>query len=328
MPDEGGAGLEGMDTVMKVTLDLARLLREGSLTADECAKLTALAARDTGSVAFNILVGFGVTAVAGAALAIVPNPVTGVMIGAVLMAAGLYVMMRQPAWLVLANICVLVAALMFGGGALVLSGGTIAGYLLLAAIFLVCAIVSGSALLIVMSVLAIVGAVGAGTFYSHAAYEIDVARPLLTILVCGVLALAALQASKRLPHAYERLSLIAGRAALFFVNMGFWVGSLFGDRLDWATRRRAEAAFATPMVFALAWAVGLVGVGLWAVREDRRWVVNVTAVFGAIHFYTQWFERLSATPVSVLAAGLAALGVALALWKWNTRPNITVAAAA
>lgn len=305
---------------MKVTLDLAQLLRDGHITQEEHQKLSELAARDTGSVAFNILVGCGVVAVAGAALALVPNPVTGLMIGALLMAASLYLITKYPTWLVLANICMLVAALMFGGGALILSGGTVTGYLFLAAIFLVCAVVARSALLISLSVLSVVGAVGAGTFYSHAVYEVDVTRPLLTILVCGGLALVALETSKRLRPDMERLCLIAARAALFFANMGFWVGSLWGDKLDWAATSAAveDDAFLPSSLFAMAWGVALVAVGIWAVRANRRWVLNVTAVFGAIHLYTQWFEHLSATPGSVLAAGLVTLGAALAVWKWNT----------
>lgn len=304
---------------MKVTLDLAQLLRDGHITQEQYRKLSGLAARDTGSVAFNILVGCGVVAVAGAALAQVPNPATGLMIGALLMAAGLYLLVNYPAWLVLANICTLVAALMFGGGALILSGGTITGYLLLAAIFLACAVVARSALLVTLSVLSVVGAVGAGTFYTHALYEVDVRRPLLTILVCGGLALAALQVSRRVRPEFERLCLIAARAALFFANVAFWIGSLWGDGLDWATTTNASdaGAFLPSTLFAMAWAVALVAVGIWAVRENRRWVLNVTAVFGAIHFYTQWFERLNATPGSVLAAGLVTLGAAVALWKAN-----------
>lgn len=302
---------------MKVTLDLEQLQRDGHITPADYQKLSGLAARDTGSVAFNILVGCGVVAVAGAALAQVPNPLTGLMIGALLMASGLYLLLKHPAWLVLANICTIVGSLMFGGGTLILSGGTITGYVSLAAIFLICAVVAESALLVTLSVLAVVGAVGAGTYYSHAVYEIDVARPLLTILVCGGLALAALRASKLLRPAFERLSLIAARAALFFANMGFWVGSLSGDRLDWATTTSETRAFVPSSLFAATWAVGLVAVGIWAVRENRRWVLNLTAVFGAIHFYTQWFEHLSATPGSVLTAGLLTLGAAVVLWKWN-----------
>jgi hypothetical protein len=63
--------------------------------------------------------------------------------------------------------------------------------------------------------------------------------------------------------------------------------------------------------------VALVAVGVWAARANRRWVVNLAAVFGAIHFYTQWFERLGAEPVAILVAGVTALGFALALWRMN-----------
>jgi iron complex transport system permease protein len=32
------------------------------------------------------------------------------------------------------------------------------------------------------------------------------------------------------------------------------------------------------------------------VQVNRRWLVNLVALFAGIHFYTQWFERLGATP--------------------------------
>jgi hypothetical protein len=46
-------------------------------------------------------------------------------------------------------------------------------------------------------------------------------------------------------------------------------------------------------------------------------LVNVAAVFAAIHFYTQWFERLDASALSVLIAGLLALGFAVGLRALN-----------
>jgi hypothetical protein len=52
--------------------------------------------------------------------------------------------------------------------------------------------------------------------------------------------------------------------------------------------------------------------------------VNTAAAFGAIHFYTQWFEKLGATPASVLLGGLVMLGIALALWTFNRRPAAVV----
>jgi iron complex transport system permease protein len=67
----------------------------------------------------------------------------------------------------------------------------------------------------------------------------------------------------------------------------------------------------------LTWALALITTGVWAARENRRWVVNLVAVFGSIHFYTQYFERLGASPESIVVAGLAAIGIALALVRYN-----------
>ena len=74
-----------------------------------------------------------------------------------------------------------------------------------------------------------------------------------------------------------------------------------------------------PLTFVVGWAVVLVVTGIWAVRENRRWVVNVVAVFAAIHFYTQWFERLGLDPMSVLVGGLLMLAFAIGLWMFNKR---------
>ena len=87
------------------------------------------------------------------------------------------------------------------------------------------------------------------------------------------------------------------------------------------------------MAFAAVWAVALIAVGVWAVRANRRWLVNIVAVFGVIHFYTQWFERLGPQPIAILIAGVIALGVALGLWRLNrelfaTRAHVTIAPAA
>ena len=74
-----------------------------------------------------------------------------------------------------------------------------------------------------------------------------------------------------------------------------------------------------PLAFVVGWTVVLLGAGIWAVRENRRWVLNIAAVFGAIHFYTQWFERLGLEPMSVLVGGLLMLAFALGLWMFNKR---------
>jgi hypothetical protein len=45
--------------------------------------------------------------------------------------------------------------------------------------------------------------------------------------------------------------------------------------------------------------------------------VNMAATFAGIHFYTQWFERLRATPEMVIAAGVIAIAFAFGLWWYN-----------
>ncbi len=57
---------------MKVVLDIDKLLLDNDITESEYARLKALAAKDTGSLAFNILIGFGVIATAAGALASPP----------------------------------------------------------------------------------------------------------------------------------------------------------------------------------------------------------------------------------------------------------------
>ncbi len=71
--------------------------------------------------------------------------------------------------------------------------------------------------------------------------------------------------------------------------------------------------------FALFWAIALVAVAIWAWQRNRRWVLNTVAIFGGIHFYTQWFENLGASPGTVFIAGLLALGFAVGLKSINTR---------
>ena len=76
-------------------------------------------------------------------------------------------------------------------------------------------------------------AVGARTGYLHAMYFLGIQEPTVTILLFSLIALGAYQLSRRLPADGERLALVAARTALFLVNFGFWIGSLWGDRLAW-----------------------------------------------------------------------------------------------
>jgi hypothetical protein len=79
---------------VKITLDLSKLVEQGQLSPAEAVRLRGLAAKDTGSLAINLLVGFGVVAVSAGALALVPRPETALILGLVVFAVGLALSFR------------------------------------------------------------------------------------------------------------------------------------------------------------------------------------------------------------------------------------------
>jgi iron complex transport system permease protein len=195
--------------------------------------------------------------------------------------------------------------------------------LIVTAVLTLAAIAARSSLLIALAVLAASGCLGARTGYSHAMYTLAIFEPALTVALFSALALAAYNVSARLPADYERIALMAARTSVVLVNFGFWIGSLWGDPL--MLLRGMGGKEPSLMYNSLGWAAALIGAGVWAARANRRWLVNTAAAFGAIHFYTQWFEKLGATPASVLLGGVVMLGIALALWMFN-RPTAAAAA--
>lgn len=303
---------------MKVTLDLDALVVEGRLTPEEAQRLAALGRRATGMLAFNLLVGFGVAAVAGGVLALVPVPATAVAIGLVVAAVGLAVdRTADREWGLLARICLVVGALVAAGGALAAGDFASAAFLAVALAYGIAAVLAGSGLLAALCVLAVSGAVGAEAGYlGQGTYGVMI--PDSTLAIAAMLLMAGLfwGLGRLVPPRTARLARIGAATALVVANFGFWVGSLWGDEIDLG----GAAALVVPEgVFIAAWALLLLGVALLAARRGDRWTLNCAAIFGAIHLYTQWFERLEATPVVVLAAGLMALGLALALAWVNRR---------
>jgi iron complex transport system permease protein len=313
---------------MKITLDISKLVEEGKLTSEEADKLTALAAHYTGSLGINILIGFGVVAIAAGAVALVPTPLTAVSFGLALFVAGSAIALnRVQQWTLLGQICLVIGALMFGGGIIAYGAASLGSMLIVTGAFWLAAIVARSSLLMALAVLAASACLGARAGYSHALYSLAIFEPTLTVVLFSAVALIAYQASQRLSAEYERLAITAARTSLLLINFGFWIGSLWGDPLMLIrsmNAKDASLAFMTKTVipatvFSILWAVALLGAGIWAVQVNRRWLVNFVAVFGGIHFYTQWFERLGATPLSVLLGGLVMLASAFALRVLNRR---------
>jgi hypothetical protein len=222
---------------------------------------------------------------------------------------------------------IIVGALTGAGGLLVLENGSLRAALFITGAFAVTAVLTRSSLMAVLSVVSLAGCLGARTGYVHAMYSLSIQEPTVTIVLFSLLALALYLVSLRLSADYERIAIAGARMSVVLVNFGFWVGSLWGDNLRLVRRvglnddtvrvLRRGAAMIPAGTFSVGWALALIAVGVWGVRSNRRWVVNVAAVFAGIHFYTQWFSILGANAFSVLVGGIVMIAAAFALRSMN-----------
>lgn len=80
---------------MKITLDISKLVEEGTLTPAEAERMTTLASHEVGSLAINILIGFGVVAIAVGAVAPVPTPASAIALGVALFALGGFIVLKK-----------------------------------------------------------------------------------------------------------------------------------------------------------------------------------------------------------------------------------------
>jgi iron complex transport system permease protein len=305
---------------MKIVLDLTKLVHEGKLTPTQAEELKLLAARDTGLLAINILMAFGTVAVAAGVLFLVPSLSTAAAIAVLLIAGGLALSYGAgPRWTILGTATVVVGALWLSGVGIAYADGRWPGFAVATAMCLAGAVAIRSSLLSALAALALAAALGSSTAYETATYILIVREPTLTIVCFGLLAWGAYLIALRVPTDYEPIALMFARISLVLVNFGFWVGSLWGDDpgKGWLWRDGDGPIHLPDMGFVVAWAIGLITVGVWAARANRRFVVNTAAAFFAINFYTQYFTRLGADPLSIALAGLIVIGIAVGLWRYN-----------
>ncbi len=289
--------------------------------------LRAHAVSDTGSTAINILLAFGAIAVAAGILALNPSPVLGTAVGLLFVALGFGIKHQYSGqWGKLGSIWMIVGALILAGGVGYLINSPMLGSLAGAVILLVVGIMAESKLLIALTTLALASAIGGSTGYWHACYMIAVTEPTLTIVLFFVLGLGAWLIAKSQTGLAQTLSITFARMCVVLVNFGFWIGSLWGDTPGRLWRDPEGLNYfgngsqqIPEMAFIVGWALALVAAGVWGAKNGRRFMVNTVAVFGGIHFYTQWFEFVGAEPVSVILGGIATIAMGLGLWKYNQK---------
>ena len=275
-------------------------------------------------------------------IALEPAFTTGAALGVALVAIGLGIsFLAAEQWGLLGTATTIIGALLVAGGVIGLAEADFAALVFSALLLLALAVAIRSSLLMALVPLALAGALGSSTGYMHAVYMLTVNEPSITIVFFALLAGAAYVVSQHVGHAYRQLAIVFARVSLILVNFGFWIGSLWGDypgetwvqgegyRL-WSDREawRVTHLHVPETAFIIGWAILIIAVGVWAARTNRRWVVTTAAVFGAIEFYTQWFERLGAQPWAIIVAGLTIVGFAIALWRYNlttSRPTTVTA---
>src|SRR5580698_618480 len=109
---------------MKIVLDLTKLVAEGKLTTAQAEELQALARPSTGLLAINILMAFGVFAIAGGCLALVPSVMTAIALGVVLAGVGVAISLGVSAqWSLLGTAITIAGALIASAGIVALSEG-------------------------------------------------------------------------------------------------------------------------------------------------------------------------------------------------------------
>ena len=323
---------------MKLLVDVSRLEAEGRVTPAQAADIRRVAAAETTALAINLLSMIGIVAIVGGVISLAPGTTVTAVLGIFLAAVGLLLRRYRAAEFgFLGSALVLIGALLHSGAVLIEWQGSPLSFAYVTLVLLGLGIVIRHGVLIALAVFSIAALLGSSTGYWHAAYALWVEEPTFTIVAFGILALAAFVVSRVVAPPYQRLARLFALLCVIWVNFGFWVGSLWGDYpgVSWfgadaiysesasgdrqaALRHWYEQAMHIPSgVFAVAWALGLLGLGIWAAMRSQRAAINAVATFGAIHFYTQWFERLDASPSMVIAAGAIAVAIAFLLWRLN-----------
>ena len=312
---------------MRVVLDLDALLASGRIDESEYRRLAGLASGSVGQLALRLLLSAGLIMLCAGAVWLVPEAqrsliaaIAGLLLATCgLIAARLGPARMQPAGAIMLTAGVGLAAL----GILHQSAGQ-PGFLALAldafvssAVALFFAAAGRSVLLAVTGMLL----ANLGIFMLARNWQPAALDPVTALMIgAAVQALAMHALWRRLPDGiWRRMAASVGIAAAAIVNACLADRSLIAPPdADWPT--------AANNVHALVWTVLLAGSGWLAVAGNRRWAVNMTALFVLVHILGQWFRRFDASALSLFVAGVLLVAFAFAVHCLNSRRQLPAAA--
>ena len=349
LPALAGGPADARGPFGRIRLDLDALVETGHIDRATAARLTGLPRDATANhTLVSLLYILGALAVAAGVLLLKPTATTGLVLATAALAGG-FVIRR----LRLAHLDVLALGLAIAG-ALGLSGwfamefgervAPLAVYAFGTGTILAVALLFRSLFLSALVPLGVAAMLGSSTAYWTGAYAVIVREPTLVALVfvplTAMLFLIVPWLRERLAETYGTMAEVAGRMSFVVLNMGLWVGSIWGDRIgesfgDRPSRVTSEAYSAyrerldawreslvhiPEGVFTLGWA----GVALAALylghRTDRRFLRDGGATFLAINGYTQFFETFQDEPWALVFAGTSLVAIAVALVRFRFAP--------
>ncbi len=336
-------------TLGKVTLDLDRMVDGKKITSTMAQMLQKHATpRRQSNYLVSTLYILGALAAAIGVVLLKPAATTGLIIGLVCMILGLFIRWKNLPHLNILSLALGIgsAAGLIGWFALefgdTLSARSINGFAALT--ILVMAILFRSKFLAALVPPALAAVIGTGAVYWHASYGIFVHEPALTVLLFTALSGIFYVAYRKLAGRrgeFGSMSLVAARMSLILVNLGFWVGSLWGDYVGdhlsnaaqrqpgqgWAQWRalqdsiRELATYIPSSDFAAAWAlfaIGMIGLGS---TLKQRFIAICGVVFLSINAFTQYFETLFKGPEGLILGGIALVTLSIVLASLNSSMN-------
>jgi len=204
------------------------------------------------------------------------------------------------------------------------------------ALMIACGTVLDLRLVTAAAIVPLAAALSSRAWYEHASYTVAIYEVTLTIFEMALICALSLIVARALRERLARHARIMGQLALIWMNVAFWIGSLWGDVVGlylWGPRWTSATTYTawheaidafklrtlvvSPDLYAALWAIVIVLVGAWSAQTGRRAILNICVTFGAIHFYTQYFERLRTTPLAIAVAGLIAIVSALAFRRFS-----------
>ncbi|MFC1659294.1 hypothetical protein ACFL0U_01880 [Pseudomonadota bacterium] len=309
---------------MKITIDIDTLLEEKKITKEEYNKLKTLSKENSLNLGINIITTFAIiTLIAGFVMLRIPKSLQLIFM-CFLVALPLFSKEIQSKGRFLNSLLLVIGALGISVN-LALMINNVAVFFAISLILGILSYFSKSGLLAAFSALSISPLLNMASGYRHATYSLSVREPTLTIIVFSLLSLlfylTLICKKENIKSEDQRIMVIFARTCALLVNFGFWVGSLWGDGIRTWNRdlRRSIFTGIEPIYFTVSWAVVLILIMIIGFKKDERFLVNTSATFLGIHFYTQYFEIIDFNAVSVLIAGFLGIIASYGLHKYNNK---------